>query len=89
MKYINADDILPSELVREIQKYVDGGAMVYVPKPEGIRKKWGENTGIRKDLKDRNEEIRQQFHSGVTWDKLSELYCLSYDSIKKIVYSKK
>ena len=43
MKYINADIILPEELLKEVQKYVQGG-MVYIPKPEGLRKKWGENS---------------------------------------------
>ena len=50
MKYINADIILPEELLKEVQKYVQGG-MVYIPKPEGLRKKWGENSGDRVYLK--------------------------------------
>lgn len=50
MKYINADIILPEELLKEVQKYVQGG-MVYIPKPEGLRKKWGENSGSRVYLK--------------------------------------
>jgi len=88
MKYINADDIFPEKLLKEIQKHIHGG-MVYVPKPDGLRKKWGENTGSRKHLTHRNDEIRQKFSVGVTIDQLTEQYCLSYDSIKKIVYSKK
>ncbi|MFC7680401.1 CD3324 family protein [Paenibacillus sp. GCM10028914] len=87
MKYRNADEIFPAELLREIQKYVQGG-VVYVPRPEGSRKKWGENTGARAYLNHRNEEIRHQFSGGVTMDQLSEQFCLSFESIKKIVYSK-
>ncbi|MGW8825063.1 CD3324 family protein [Paenibacillus lautus] len=87
MKYINADIILPEELLKEVQKYVQGG-MVYIPKPEGLRKKWGENSGSRVYLKKRNLEIRQLFASGATIDQLSSQYCLSGDSIKKIVYTK-
>ncbi|MBT2760677.1 CD3324 family protein [Paenibacillus sp. FSL W8-0187] len=87
MKYINADIILPEELLKEVQKYVQGG-MVYIPKPEGLRKKWGENSGSRVYLKKRNLEIRQLFASGATIDQLSSQFCLSCDSIKKIVYTK-
>ncbi|KOR88828.1 CD3324 family protein [Paenibacillus solani] len=87
MKYINADIILPEELLKEVQKYVQGG-MVYIPKPEGLRKRWGENSGSRLYLKNRNQEIRRLFGNGTTIDELSAQFCLSCDSIKKIVYSK-
>ncbi len=88
MKYINADVVLPEHLLKELQKYVSGG-MLYVPKPEGLRKKWGEKSGSRVYLSRRNEEIRQKFSIGTTIDQLSDQFYLSYDSIKKIVYSKK
>ena len=88
MKYVNAEIIFPEELVKELQKYIHGG-MVYVPKPEGLRKKWGENSGNRKHLSHRNDEIRHKFFVGATIDQLADQFCLSCDSIKKIVYSKK
>lgn len=88
MKYANADLIFPEELLREIQKYMSGG-VVYVPTPEGLRKKWGENSGSRKYLSNRNDEIRQIFSDGATINQLSERFFLSSYSIKKIVYSKK
>jgi hypothetical protein len=87
MKYVNADTIFPKELLQEIQKYVDGG-MIYIPKPEGIHVKWGEKSGSRKYLKSRNIEICLRFAVGATLDQLADEYCLSKDSIKKIVYSK-
>jgi len=88
MKYVNAEIIFPEELLLEIQKYIYGG-MVYVPNPEGVRKKWGENSGNRHDLNQRNKKIRLSFSEGATINQLSDRFCLSYDSIKKIVYSKK
>jgi Mor family transcriptional regulator len=88
MKYVNADMIFPEELLKEVQKYVQGG-MVYIPTPEGSRKKWGENSGGRRYLYQRNEEIRKNFAAGATIGQLSDHFCLSCDSIKKIVYSKK
>lgn len=87
MKYVNADNIFPEELLQEIQKYIHG-RMIYVPTPEGQRKKWGENSGSRKHLSHRNEAIRQQYIDGATIDELSDQFCLSNDSIKKIIYSK-
>lgn len=87
MKYVNADIIFPEELLKEIQKYIQG-SMVYIPTPEGQRKKWGENSGSRKHLSLRNETIRQQYIGGATIDELSDQFCLSIDSIKKIIYSK-
>lgn len=86
MKYVNAD-ILPEELLKEVQKYINGG-MVYIPKPEGVRKGWGVNSGSRKYINQRNDEVRQRFSQGATVDQLSEQFFLSCDSIKKIVYSK-
>lgn len=88
MKYVNAEIIFPEELLLEIQKYIHGG-MVYVPNPDGVRKKWGENSGNRNYLNQRNNKIRLSFSEGVTINQLSDRFCLSYDSIKKIVYSKK
>ncbi|GIO54634.1 MULTISPECIES: CD3324 family protein [Paenibacillus] len=87
MKYVNADIVFPEELLKEIQKYIHG-SMVYIPTPEGQRKKWGENSGSRKHLSLRNETIRQQYIDGATIDELSDQFCLSIDSIKKIIYSK-
>ncbi|RCX20478.1 hypothetical protein DFP94_103209 [Fontibacillus phaseoli] len=88
MKYIKAEVILPEDLLRELQKYVQG-ATLYIPKCEGVRKKWGENSGSRDFLSRRNQEIRNKFREGHSIDFLAESFCLSYDSIKRIVYSKK
>ncbi|MCY9514110.1 CD3324 family protein [Paenibacillus apiarius] len=87
MKYVNADHVLPEALLREIQKYIQGG-LVYVPTPKSLHKKWGENTGSRQLLNRRNADIRNQFEEGSTIDDLAEQYCLSQESIKKIVYAK-
>lgn len=88
MKYIKADVILPEELLKEVQKYICGG-LVYIPQPNGVRKGWGECSGSRMYLNQRNNDIRAKFRKGYTIEQLCEKYCLSYDSIKKIVYSNK
>ncbi|MGF9699383.1 MULTISPECIES: CD3324 family protein [Paenibacillus] len=88
MKYINADAILPEELLKEIQRHIPGG-LVYIPKPKDAHKKWGENSGSRIVVNKRNEHIRRLFAAGVSMDELTEKFFLSIDSIKKIVYSKR
>ena len=85
MKYISAENILPKELIDEIQKYCQG-QYVYIPKEQGIRSKWGTKSGVRKELEIRNNEIKTKFHNGESKEALAEDYCLSISSIKKIVY---
>lgn len=85
MRYLNASDVLPDELLREIQKYTQG-EVIYIPK-ERTRKKWGEETGSRNYYKDRNESICTKYLSGnVTMEELAEEYNLSTESIRKIIY---
>ncbi|MGH4125250.1 MAG: CD3324 family protein [Clostridium sp.] len=88
MKYIKANVIFPEELLKEIQKYVQG-EMVYIPNSNGNRKEWGESSGNRAYLTGRNTEIREKFGEGSSIEKLCTTFCLSIDSIKKIVYCNK
>ena len=87
MKYVSASEILPEYLLHEIQKYVHG-SVLYIPSPEGRRKKWGQISGQREYLQKRNLEIKQLFRMGRSIDQLADSYCLSEDSIRKIVYKK-
>lgn len=87
MKYVNADQLFPEALLLEIQKYVHG-ELVYIPKPKRLHKKWGEDSGSRKQLMLRNSEIRHRFHAGESIDQLAECFFLSSCSIKKIIYTK-
>lgn len=86
MRYIKADYVFPEELLKEIQRYVHG-ELIYIPKMREERKN-GEKKQAREYLDQRNAEISRKFSAGISIDKLSETFCLSYDSIKKIVYSK-
>lgn len=60
MKYLNAALVLPGELVEELQKYVEGDYL-YVPSCKNRRRKWGERSGFRLELMERNKKIRQEF----------------------------
>lgn len=83
MKYMNAEEVLPRELIERIQSFVAGG-YVYIPVFEE-KKAWGTNTGIRKELSERNERICQQYAQGWDVKALSEEYCLCESSIYKII----
>ncbi|EHI98915.1 hypothetical protein CDLVIII_2253 [Clostridium sp. DL-VIII] len=87
MKYRKAEMILPDDLVKEIQKYIQG-EYIYVPTQAEKRKKWGENSGSRVYIRNRNAEIRNKHKSGYKIQDLSEEFFLSLESIRKIIYSK-
>lgn len=87
MKYENASDIIPEKLLIEIQKYA-AGKLLYIPTGEE-KKAWGEMSGYRDQLQRRNIMIRNKYANGITVSDLADEYCLSLDSIKKIIYSKK
>lgn len=86
MRYKNASHVLPDELLKEIQKYVEGEA-IYIPKQEE-KKKWGEGSGARQFYKERNAKIQADYKAGMTVEGLAEKYALSLDSIKRIVYQR-
>lgn len=87
MKYENAKDIFPEKLLKQMQKYA-AGKLVYIPAME-TKRDWGEKTGYRKYLLKRNYDIRLKFRNGVKIEQLANEYCLSYETVRKIVYSKK
>lgn len=87
MKYENAEDVLPSPLLKQLQKYVSG-KVLYVPAKDKKRS-WGETSGYKKYLVERNSDIKAKFKSGESIEALANEYYLSCESIKKIVYSKK
>lgn len=88
MKYVKAEMILPDELLKEIQKYIQG-EYLYIPSELEKRKKWGEKSGSRMYIEKRNEDIRSKYKNGHKIKNLAEEFFLSVDSIKKIIYLKK
>lgn len=84
MSYKNGKEILPSYLLEELQKYIQG-ELIYIPRQENTRKGWGENNGTKSALQERNNEIYRLFREGVNVEQLISLYNLSEDSIRKII----
>ena len=85
MSYVNADDVLPQALVKEIQKYVDG-QLIYIPRKNEKSLSWGEKSGTRDRLAKRNQTIVNRYYSGETIAKLSEVYYLSEKRIQGIIH---
>jgi DNA mismatch repair ATPase MutS len=85
MKYRNASEILPDELLKELQKYAPG-EILYIPSDKK-RKNWGAESGARHFYQKRNEEIREKyFDKKATVLQLSDEYNLTDETIKKIIY---
>ncbi len=86
MKYINAKDILPENILKQLQTYA-AGTLLYVPK-EREEKSWGEVSGYRTYLLKRNRMILNFFQYGVSLDEISNAFGLAKGTVKKIIYNK-
>ncbi|WMJ81583.1 CD3324 family protein [Clostridium sp. MB40-C1] len=88
MKYIKVHDVLPEEIVKIIQEYVDG-EYLYIPRKNENHKSWGEKSGIKSALKVRNNEIYKKYVDGTTINELAQKYYLSEKSIRRIIGQEK
>ena len=84
VSYIKAEEILPEELIRQIQEYADG-VYIYIPRKPGTRRKWGLKTDYKAELTARNEHIRSDYAAGANIQTLSRRYHLSEKSIRRIL----
>ncbi len=87
MTYKNAADVLPKELVTEIQKHVDG-CLLYIPTAES-KFSWGEKNGTKQKYIERNKEICRLYEMNIPLEELSRKFYLSEDSIRKVVSQQK
>ena len=87
MKYINANEILPVRLIEELQEYMQAG-YIYIPAKTEQHKSWGEVSGCRKELEDRNKKIISEYKQGVSMEELADYYRLSVYAVRKIIYQK-
>lgn len=86
MKYLNAAEVLPRDLLIEIQKHIKG-EVLYIPSDEG-RIRWGGKNGSRSYFENRNNEIKQLYKNGCSLEEISFKYGLAYDTVRKILYKK-
>ncbi|OMP68822.1 hypothetical protein BV900_28440 [Agrobacterium tumefaciens] len=88
MRYEKAQHILPEHLVEMIQQYIDG-RYIYIPRKSENRKAWGEQTGVKLELNNRNQMILESFLKGDSIQALSERYYLTEQSIRRIIRREK
>lgn len=81
--YKNAKDILPDELLEAVQRYLQG-EVLYIPVKDR-RRRWGERSGVRKELSERNQAIREAYRQGHSLDELATTHYLSVETLRKIV----
>lgn len=88
MKYRNAKDVLPKELLREVRKYA-AGSLLYIPSDDAehldARMK-RPLTEFRQSLLVRNQRIYNEYLAGKSIAELADEYYLSLDTVKKMIY---
>ena len=88
MRYEKAQNILPQQVIELIQEYIDGGYL-YIPTKNENKKAWGENSGARDSLNERNREIFNRYNEGISVKELTEQYYLTDHSIRRIIRQEK
>lgn len=84
MGYKKATDILPRDILRVVQQYIDG-EYLYIPRIETERQAWGAKTETKRMVRTRNREIVAERRAGCSAAELAERYFLSVKTIHKIV----
>lgn len=84
MRYMRAADVLPPDLLEQVQAYIDG-EYLYIPRRETNRKPWGAANGRKAETLARNLEIYRRYREGTSVDQLAEAYFLAPKSIWKII----
>lgn len=82
MKYKNAKETLPQELIEMIQEYVQG-EYIYIPIRE--RNINSDMTEYKLEICKRDEHIYTRYLEGLTNIRLAEMYNLSESSIRRII----
>ena len=82
MSYRSAEEILPKELIEEIQKYISG-TNIYIPSKE--KKDWGSQSKTKEYYQMRNQEIYEQYKNGISVSQLAESYVLTKKSVQRII----
>ena len=87
MRYQKAEEVLPAELLAQVQKYADG-VYLYIPRRADHRQRWGNSTRYREELRQRDESIRYLHREGLGVVELAERFHLSEKSIWRILRQK-
>lgn len=84
MSFQNPVDLLPQELLEQLQEYAEG-KVIYIPKKASNKLHWGDNTNTKQTLALRNSQICSDYRNGLNNRQLSEKYYLAEKSIQRIL----
>ena len=87
MRYLKAEDVLPAQLLAQVQEYADG-VYLYIPRRADHRKSWGNSTRYREELEKRNESIRHLRREGLNAEELAAQFHLSVKTIQRVLRQK-
>ena len=87
MRYQKAEEVLPAELLAQVQKYADG-VYLYIPRRADHRQSWGNSTRYREELRQRDESIRYLHRAGLGAAELAERFHLSVKTIQRVLRQK-
>lgn len=81
MGYKKVKEVLPGDLIKKIQEYIDGES-IYIPKKET---KDGNKNNLKRENIIRDKEIYEKYQNGYKVTKLAEEYFISTQGIYKII----
>ena len=87
MRYLKAEDVLPAQLLAQVQEYADG-VYLYIPRWADRRKHWGNSTRYQEELRQRNDSIRFLHREGLNAEQLAERFHLSVKTIQRVLRQK-
>jgi len=86
LKYRNATQILPSEIIEQIQEYVQG-EYIYIPIKD--RELKSGMTEYKIEIRKRDEHIYTKHLEGIKNNELAKMYSLSESSIRRIIINER
>lgn len=86
MKYENAKNVLPQELLAELQRYVEGTCLYIPALQHRTKQKFAVSNQKRLQLQ-RNVRIIDEYNKGTSVIQLSQQFYLSKQAIYKILKS--
>lgn len=88
MGYLKALEILPADIIQQIQEYVDGEA-IYIPRIKESKRAWGTSTNTKVFLDNRNKNVYEDYLAGMSFTQLAKKYFLVEKSIQRIIRQEK
>lgn len=84
MSYIKVQDVLPADLLRRVQKYIDG-RHIYIPRKAGSRRSWGARTKAKIFTARRNQCIFRGYRAGLSVKDLAARYFITDKTVYKVI----